>query len=180
MDGPVELVPLICIRCATPIPASVDEMAWVCAQCGQGQQLDEDKGLLPLEVHFSDGIPTNSRGKPFWVAEGRVTLQRDTYDSGRKQKQEAQQFWSQSQRFFIPAFTCTLDALLTIGTGLLRHPPQLQSGSPAQFEPVTLCVQDAHAAAEFMVVAIEAERKDKIKEIKFNLQLNEPALWILP
>jgi hypothetical protein len=33
--------------------------------------------------------------------------------------------------------------------------------------------------AEFLVIAIEAERKDQVKKIEFSLELGEPRLWIL-
>jgi hypothetical protein len=180
MDQPVELIPLVCPQCSTPVPAEVDEVAWVCAQCGQGLSLDEEKGLVPLEVHYAAGIPANTRGKPFWIAEGQVSMQRDTYGSSGKDTKATQQFWSQPRRFFIPAFSAPLETLLGFGMQLLRQPPDLQAGSTAEFEPVILYLEDVKAAAEFIVVAIEAGRKDKVKQVEFTLQLSEPALWILP
>jgi hypothetical protein len=36
------------------------------------------------------------------------------------------------------------------------------------------------ATAEFIVMAVEAERKDDLKEIRFKLELDPPILWILP
>ena len=111
MDRPVELVPLVCLRCSTPIPAGIDEVAWVCSQCGQGLILDETNALQPLEVHYAAGIPQNTPGKPYWMAEGQVNaLQRETYDSGRKGGQEAEQYWSQPRRFFVPAFARGLES----------------------------------------------------------------------
>jgi hypothetical protein len=180
MDQPVELIPLVCPQCSTPVPAEVEEVAWVCAQCGQGLSLDEEKGLAPLEVHYAAGVAANTRGKPFWFAEGRVSMQRDTYSSSRKDTQAAQQFWSQPRQFFIPAFSAPLETLLGFGMQLLRQPPNLQAGSKADFDPVVLHLEDVKAAAEFIVVAVEAERRDKVKQIEFTLQLSSPVLWILP
>jgi hypothetical protein len=180
MDQPVELIPLVCPQCTTPIPAEVDEVAWVCAQCGQGLSLDDEKGLMPLEVHYAAGIAANMRGKPFWVAEGRVNMQRDTYGSSGKDTKAALQFWSQPRQFFIPAFSAPLETLLGLGMQLLNRPPNLQPGPTVGFEPVILYLEDVKAAAEFIVVAVEAGRKDKVKQVEFNLQLSEPVLWILP
>ena len=59
MDRPIELVPLVCIQCSTAIPAGVEEVAWVCAQCGQGMYLDEARGLEALDIHYSEDIPKN-------------------------------------------------------------------------------------------------------------------------
>lgn len=155
-------------------------MAWVCAQCGQGVALDVQKGLTPVQVHYAQGIPPNGRGKPFWVAEGQVTLERDVYRSSGKSAQEAAQFWSQSHRFLIPAYTISQEDLLAQTTRLLLQPPELKPGSAAQFEPVTLSMEDIQPVAEFIVMAIEAGRKDVLKNLRFTLNLSLPTLWILP
>ncbi len=178
MGGTIELVPLVCLKCSTPIPAQLEEAAWVCVQCGQAMLLDGETGLQPLEVQYSAGIPPNAQGKPYWAAEGRVSLERATFAGN--QEHASQQFWGQPRRFFIPAYSITLQELLAQGMGLLRQPPALQSGLQADFQAVTLPAADVRAAAEFIVMAIEAERKDDLKEIRFDLELGPPILWILP
>jgi hypothetical protein len=140
--------------------------------------LDGETGLQPLEVQYSAEIPANAQGKPYWSAEGRVSLQRLTYAGN--QERESQQFWGQPRRFFIPAYSISLQELLTQGMGLLRQPPALQPGPPASFQAVTLPAADVRSTAEFIVMAVEAERKDDLKEIRFDLELEPPILWILP
>jgi len=176
----IELIPLVCLQCGTPIPAGVEEVAWVCTQCGKGMMLDLQKGLLPLQVNYASTIAPDAVGKPFWVAKGRVTLQREAFGSSNKQDSEAAQFWGDLRSFFIPAFSCTLEEVIEYGTHLLQRPPELQPGPPLRFEAVTLPAQDIHPAAEFIVMAIEAGRSDKARQIDFNLQLHDPVLWILP
>jgi hypothetical protein len=34
--------------------------------------------------------------------------------------------------------------------------------------------------AEFMVLSVEAERKDDLKELGIQLRLSQPVLWVLP
>jgi len=103
MQAPVELVPLRCLRCDTPVPAEPDEVAWLCAQCGQGLLLDEAKGLAALEIQTAAGIPPGALGRPFWVASGQVRLQRETHEGfiGRRTGQ-AERFWAEPRRFFVP------------------------------------------------------------------------------
>ena len=180
MDQPIELVPLVCIQCSTAIPAGVEEVAWACAQCGQGMVLDEAHGLEALDIHYSADIPQNSTGKPYWVADGQVTMERKTYGSAGKHGKAAEQFWGQSRRFFVPAFQAPLESLLEIAKAMLLNPPRLSSGSATPLEVVTLYRDDVFTASEFIVIAIEAERKDKIKSINFELKLSKPVLWILP
>jgi hypothetical protein len=178
------LVPLLCPRCSTPVPAAVEEVAWVCAQCAQGLVLDVEKGLGLLEVNYAAGIPAagipaNQPGKPYWVVDGQVTLIRLAYSGGKRENDEAAQFWGAPRRFFVPAFDISLENLLSDATNRLLNPPALQAGPPALFSPVTLPPANIQPAAEFIVMAIEAGRKDKLKKVDFSLRLSAPVLWIL-
>jgi len=142
--------------------------------------LDEAHGLVPLDIHYSADIPQNSTGKPYWVADGQVTMERTTYGYGGEHEEAARQFWAQSRQFFVPAFQASLDSLLKVAKTMLVNPPRLRSGSATPFESVTLYRQDVLAAAEFIVIAIEAERTDNLKSIDFELKLSDLVLWILP
>jgi len=178
MEVPVELVPLNCIRCGTSIPAEVDEVAWVCHQCEQGQQLSAN-GLIPLEIHYSQEITPPKKGRPFWISEGHVTLKRDAYGRGNSD-QDARQFWGQPRQFIIPAFPFPLDEFSRVGLQWLQQPPVMRPGSVVEFEPVTVAAEDVPVWAEFLVVALEAERKDKVKSVDFQLEMGEPQMWVLP
>jgi hypothetical protein len=180
VDKPIDLVPLVCLQCSTPIPAEIDEVAWLCAQCGQGIALDERRGLLPLQINFQAGLPPDAIARPFWVVEGQVSLLRKTYGSSGKHGEAAEAFWAEPRRFFVPAYSAPLETLLAQATELLLAPPGLQPGAPARFKSVTLPASDVRPAAEFIVMAIEAGRKDMLKSIDFDLNLAEPVLWVLP
>jgi hypothetical protein len=179
VDRPVQLIPLVCVKCQTPVPAQPDEVAWVCGQCEQGLVFDERLGLASLDVFYAAGIPPNTPGKPFWVADGRVAFTRRQTYSGNEDR-AVTRFWEGPRRFFVPAFNGSLEALLGLGSKLLENPPTLQPGPTAPFEPVTLALADVKPLAEFIVMALEAGRKDKLKEIQFTLELSNPVLWILP
>lgn len=179
MDQPVKLVPLLCVKCQMPVPAQPGEVAWVCGQCGQGLQIDVRQGVLPLEVNYAAGIASNAIGKPCWVTDGRVIFdKRQTYSGN--EDHEAQNFWGKPRQFFVPAFDAPLESLLGLGSKLLEQPPSLEPGPTARFEPVTLALEDVKPLAEFIVMALEAGRKDKLGELLFSLELTDPVLWILP
>jgi hypothetical protein len=185
VDQQIVLIPLVCVRCSTPIPAMTEEKAWVCANCGQAMSLDEEHGLVPQLIYYSSDILPDTLGKPYWVSEGQVDLQRVSYGSDKGQRGEALRFWSQPRRFFIPAYQANLEQLLAQGIQYLVQPPQFKegnmpSGAAVRFSPVTLDTRDVKSAAEFLVVAIEAARPDKLKELTFDLKLSPPSLWILP
>jgi len=140
--------------------------------------LDHNQGLVELKISYSAGIPAGRSGKPFWVVEGKVMLNRETYRGDNNR--ESQQFWSHPRRFFIPAFACPLDTLVQFGAAYLAEPPDCREGAPAPFDPVVLTMEDVRYALEFIVVGIEAGRRDLMKEVQFSFELSQPELWVLP
>jgi hypothetical protein len=73
MIVPARLIPLLCVRCSQPLPAQVDEVAWACRNCGQGQLLSQDDQLAAVDIHYSADLEPGARGRPFWVAQGEVS-----------------------------------------------------------------------------------------------------------
>jgi hypothetical protein len=178
-EAPVTLIPLLCVRCQSPIAANPGEVAWVCGQCRQGLILDEVRGLQPLEIHYHTAIAPNALGNPYWVVNGAVSLNRQVYGGG-DQTGEAERFWAGQRQFIIPAYSCSAQQLASTGTRLLLQPPALQAGTPTAFIPVTLAASDLAAAAQFLIMTIEAGRKDRLKSVNISINLGMPALWILP
>ena len=175
----IELVLLKCLHCGTHVPAGEEEVAWVCAQCGQGMQLSSDS-LASLTVNWAAARLGSAqiRWLPFWIFTGTVRfLRRENY-GGRS---DPDPLWSAPRRFYIPAFPTTLDQLETLGADLTRKQIALKAG-PAigALKDCTLFPDDARHAVEFVVLTIEAERKDKLKTVEFSLNLSEPELWMLP
>ena len=62
---------------------------------------------------------------------------------------------------------------------MVTKPAELKPGLAADFLPVIMHQEDIRAYAEFIIMGIEAQRKDKVKEVAFILQLEQPVLWIL-
>lgn len=181
MTNPVELVALRCLRCSTPVPAAPDQVAWVCAQCGQGLLLEEDRGLVYLEINYSPTIKPNTTGRPFWACTGHVFVERETYSGGSDRiARESRDFWGQARQFFIPAYAAPLEELLAQALQLIQHPPDPRPGPPAAFMPVVLSPSDLTAAAEFIVLAVEAAHKDKLRRAQVKVVLESPTLWVLP
>lgn len=176
---PVALLPLLCVRCQTPVPANPGEVAWACRQCRQGLVLDETLGLQPLVISYQVGLNPSQPGQPYWVVNGRVTLNRQVFGGG-SQAGEAERFWAVERRFFIPAYSATARELATTAARLMSHPPALQAGPPAPFAPVILAATDLQAVTQYLVMTIEASRKDRLKSLAVSTKLGEPELWILP
>lgn len=176
--APVRLIPLICTQCQSPLPAQVEERAWVCGVCQQGLLLASDGTLRPQDVFFSNQLKPGVPGRPYWVSPGRVTItERSTFKGNRDQ--EARQFWAVPRLFFIPAYEAGIEAVVASGVDLLSSPPQLTPGPPAPFLPVVTPPEDLHALAEFIVYSLEAGRKDALRVLLFTVQLEHPQLWVL-
>jgi len=182
METPVKLIPLTCTRCDSPVAAEKDEVVWVCETCGQGLQLDDEVGLAPLEIHFATlDANTRSEGLPYWVAKGRVSVERrEVYPGSELAKTNWNAFWNDEHTFVIPAYTCKLEDAVRLGNRYLEDPPALQDGPPFQFQKITVDKNDAKSLAEFIVITREAERADNLKDVDFTLELEEMTLWIIP
>ena len=184
--SPIRLVPLLCVKCRAPIPAQADELAWACDQCGQGLLLNaspqpgkEESATQALDIFFSNAIQPGMQGRPFWVALGQVTItERQTYkgDEGRA----AREFWAAPRLFAVPAWETSLDEIISMGVNLLAHPQRLVPGAPVAFLPVVTPPADVRALADFLVVSIEADRRDALKTIHYDLKLEPLQLWVLP
>jgi len=179
MTTSVELVALKCPRCATLIEAEEEEVAWACKQCGQGMLLT-DSGLAPLTVNWA-AARENAKDvewRPFWVFSGRVSFsQRQSF--GRQT--EPDKLWDAPRRFCIPAYPASLQQIETLGADFTRRQTPLQAGRAAgALSDCVLFPGDARQAVEFVVLTIEANRKDKLRSVEFSLDLGEPELWVLP
>ena len=178
MNQTIRLIALQCPRCSTPVPAQPEEVAWVCTQCGQGMLLSDEQGVVALDVFFSDSIVQGVKGKPYWVARGAVKpLARWTYKGSAEKDMAA--FWAVPRLFYVPAFQLEVEKVVAVGVDLLRTPVRMDTGSPAPFYPVVVSPADVRPLAEFMVMSLEADRKDTLKEFQFEIKLDPPQLWIL-
>ena len=66
---------------------------------------------------------------------------------------------------------------------LLAKQPLLSAVTPpedAVFLPVALTTEDGHKLLELVIVSLEAQRKDWLESLKFDLRLDSEALWLLP
>ncbi len=175
----VELVLLKCPQCSTPVPAEEDEVAWVCGTCGTGLLLTDD-GLARVSVQWA-AAPAGQRVErwlPFWVFNGTVRFHQRLNRGGNAAPDD---LWLSPRRLFVPAFACPLAQLQALGGDLTRRQPALQAAPPAgALLGCTVLPEDAGRAAEFVVVSIEAARKDKLRSIQFSLDVAQPELWLLP
>jgi hypothetical protein len=171
------LVALECVRCAAPVPAEAEEVAWVCQNCGQGLLLDEDEGLKPITVHAAAHQGQPAAWRPHWVAPGRVRVtRRESY--GRDAPPEAR--WAKPVAFVLPAYSAAVEHAVAVGVAMLQRPPSLVEGEAQPLQGVTVLPDELAPLARFVVLSIEAERDDRLEAIEFTVELEEAELWCLP
>lgn len=178
MSQSISLVPMYCPNCGFPIKAQIEEIAWICTQCLEGVLLNNQNQLVLTKVQFQQSGQGANEGFPYWVTTIKVALNRETLRGNLSD--EMLQFWQTPRTVFIPAFDLELEEMLRRAEVLIKNPPSLFTGSAIAFKPVVLSPYDLKAYIEFLVMQIEAGRQDDLKQLTFELQLDEPALWILP
>jgi len=152
-------------------------VAWVCATCALGLQLT-DSGLARCHPLGRALPPPASRSwLPFWVFGARCGFHQRLNYGGSAGPDE---LWQARAGYFVPAYACRWRSFRRWRR---PHPPPAGLAARVRGRPAAglhLSVEDAQHAAEFVVVSIEAQRKDKLRSIQFSLELADPELWLLP
>ena len=177
----MKLHSLTCPQCAQWLSPAPDTVVMACPRCTTAVALD-DAGIKTLPVQFVAGKTENVEWYPFWTFEGQVELITRETQKGNKQSQ-AEQFWQQTHRFLIPAWNLDMWQARDLGLDFLQKPPQLSlldEPPNAPFYPVTLTREDALKLIDFIVLTLEANRDDWLRDLQFRLGINVPALWLLP
>ena len=102
---------------------------------------------------------------------------------GRSAEKDAQAFWAQPRRVYIPAWACELAEARDLVAALLEKQPFLEAIIPpdgAAFEPAAVTPADARKLLELVIVSLEANRNDYLESLDFDLNLESEALWLLP
>ncbi len=176
----MKLVLLRCPNCSAALTPGEDDLIVECQQCGTGVEL-ADEGLKLIELRYTASSARVELWRPWWIFNGRVEITRRETQSGN-QGDEALRFWSQVKRFYIPAWELSLQAVRDEGLALLKKQPSLQAmprPSGARFAPVVVSVSDARKLLEYLVVTMEASRKDWLKDLQFTADVGLPELWAL-
>ncbi len=179
----MKLLLLRCPKCNHALAPGQDDRVFQCPNCRVAVAVDEG-GLAVLSAQYA--APTVVQPPawlPFWVYRGRVTIKQRKTQGGRSAEQEAQAFWAQPRRVYIPAWACELLEARDLVAALLEKQLFLEAVIPpegAAFEPAVVTPADARKLLELVIVSLEAERNDYLESFDFDLNLESEALWLLP
>ncbi len=181
----MKLLPLRCPQCNQKLePHHNDVVVVVCTQCFTAVTLHQT-GLQPIDVHYA--APSNERVDswlPVWLFHGRVILhQRQSQGSSKGADKDAAELWQRAQRLYAPAWQQPARQARELGSKLVQAQPLFQAiprPDGALLAETIITPEDGLKLLDFIVLTIEAERKDMLRDIKFNIEAGPPALWAIP
>ena len=91
--------------------------------------------------------------------------------------------WAGPRRLYGPAWDLSLETAQRVGSRLIQPPPHyhiIAKLEEVQLVPAVVTPSDARKVLEFIIVAIEARRKDMLKDLAFELEVGQPEMWALP
>jgi uncharacterized protein YbaR (Trm112 family) len=186
----MKLLLLRCPACQRPLKAQDRDLILLCQECGAAVHI-QDNGPALADIQYA--VRADYKGemalwRPFWVFTGQVTLHKREVQSkdgflSNSSAEAAQQLWGKPRRLFTPAWDLPLSEAQRIGCHLIEAQGeyrQVERPSQPQLLPAALAAADAQKLLEFIVAAIEARRKDMLRDLKFSIQINQTELWALP
>jgi hypothetical protein len=182
----MKLLLLRCPVCAEPLaPDTPEAVVYECPSCRTPVAIT-DTGLATETVQFV--APAQAEAEkvsdwmPFWLFEGQVHIdKRET--QGRARSSEVEHLWGEPRRLFVPAWTVDMHNARDIGSTLAQRQPLFVPGerpSNAHMKTATATAVDALKMLEFIIITIEAQRDDWLRDIEFRLELGSPTLYAIP
>ncbi|MFN2223781.1 MAG: hypothetical protein ACK2UH_14585 [Candidatus Promineifilaceae bacterium] len=180
----MKLILLRCPNCAQPLAPDNDDVLFMCPNCFTSVSIDQ-RGVRRAEVRFA--LPTRAdesiqKWWPYWVYHGRVViLNRETQD--RSMDQDSQLQWASPLRMYVPAWEISMELAQEVGSKLIQRQPVtrfIERPDGAYMEPAVISPEDAFRLLEFVILAIEARRKDWLKALDFRIEAGDPELWAMP
>lgn len=182
----MKLIALRCPTCATPLSVENDDVVVACTNCSTIVAISQN-GPAKMPVRFAvfgDKQAPDNRWAPFWVFNGRVNiLRRDTQGGGGSSEKDSRQMWQSPRALYVPAWELSMQTAQNVGSRLIQQQPQLQQIEPpedAVLTSATVTPGDARKLLEFIILAIEARRKDWLRNLEFKLEVGEPQMMALP
>lgn len=182
----MKLILLRCPNCSEPLHPDNDDVVIACSNCYTPVAIAVN-GPQKMTIRYAvigNKPISGKRWLPFWVFEGRVNIRRrGTQGGSRSGRKESEKLWGSPRRLYVPAWDLDLHNAQDIGSQLIQEQPDVQfmeQPENVQLKSTTVTPKDARKLLEFVILAIEARRRDWLKELEFDLEINDPELWSMP
>lgn len=181
----MKLLLLRCPICQEGLLPENEDVVIACPSCHSPILLDE-MGLQVAEVQYA-ATPQPDRAAvwlPFWITHGRVTISsRQTQGGNNRALKDSQAMWGEKRYLYMPAWDMPIPEARQLGKRLVEEQPLLVAGErppKGLFTAANVTAEDAFKLLEFVILTIEAERSDWLRDLKFKIDAPPPQLWIIP
>lgn len=182
----MKLIALKCPNCGQPLTPEHDDVVVACVHCHTPVAISVNgPSKMSLTYALPDrGKVATSQWVPFWVFEGQVNiLRRDTQGGSGSARKDSERLWAARRSLYVPAWDLSLHMAQEVGSRLIQEQPSFQfvdRPEESRLSSATVTPSEARKLLEFIVLAIEARRRDWLKSLEFDLDIGQPSLWALP
>jgi hypothetical protein len=176
----IQLVTLTCRKCGSVLSTQNEAVFFYCASCGSGFELDEQEQFTEVPIYFALYKPDAQNFLPFWTFDAQLQLHNlDT--SGKSQRGFIRLFQERgSIRFYVAAFDRDAESNKPYSLFFTYEQPQLEFIERRdRIDGVVFSQTDARALADYYFLTSEIEQKDMLRDIKYELTLQNPYLMVI-
>jgi len=162
----------------------LNDYATYCGSCGSGFEI-VDGELFPIEINFAAPALRGDGEiiyKPFWLVKTHIEiLEREASGGYISNLFGSGNTNSGDITFYIPAFYCPLEVTKNLAQSFTEKNPV---ASPQKFNTRLVGFaygkDDARKISEFILISIEAEKKDTIKTFNYRIDFNAYEILGIP
>ncbi len=191
MSSGIQLVALTCLKCGSKLNARSGAVFLYCAECGSGFEInDKDviatevattNALSPIPVYFARLRKEAQEFIPFWAFDAKLEIGDLQVDGSQKQRGFIQLFRERGAlRLYVAAYAGDLEQENPRSQQLTFDQPQfefLQKQKAVQ--GIVISQRDARKIADYLFLMSEIERKDMLRNLSYNLQLENPSMFLI-
>lgn len=181
----MQLIALKCPTCGQNLlPKSNEAVVISCLNCLTAVSLHQS-GIKAIPISYAKPTGKADVWLPMWVYNGRVILnRRKSQGSSKGAEKDAAKTWDTVQRLFAPAWQEAIPQAREIGSRFTLKQPMLSAIEPTSEDSfaieATVSQEDGLKLLDFIVLSVEAGRKDWLQDVQFEIQVNGQELWALP
>lgn len=179
----MKLLLLRCPKCHYSLAPGEGDYIVQCPNCRAAVAMSESGIKILLAQYAAATVAEPPAWLPCWVYQSRVTIKERKTQGGRSAENEAREFWAGPRQVCVPAWEGELVEARDLARLMLERQPLLEAITPpdgASFQPGVITAEDARKLLELVIVSLEADRRDWMETLDFDLQLDSEALWLLP
>ncbi|MBE2222933.1 MAG: hypothetical protein IAF02_15415 [Anaerolineae bacterium] len=181
----MQLIALKCPTCGQNLkPQSNEAVVVSCGGCKTAVSLHQS-GLKAINVQYAASSSNKVEAwLPLWVFTGKVNIKRRESQGGSKgADKDAAKLWSSVQRLFVPAWQEPVQQARAIGSQFVVRQPAFKMSEPTDdmlMTEATVTPEDGLKLLDFIVLSLEADRKDWLEDLQFEIQTTGHELWAIP